>query len=478
MRHHGGVNDLDPTPTPDPWPAYEPAPALIADTAPLATEAPADAPEPAGPRTGSARQNRLAVLGTVVALVVLAFGGGVAVGRVTAPGAAGEPVASAGTGVVPTPPPSAGPGLPSDGARLGRADAKVVVDYWADYQCPFCSKFAQEMIPQLAALIEDGTVALVHHDFAFIGPESTDAAVAVRCAIGEGSYWQMHDAVYAAQSGENKGAFAPARLAQVAASVGLDPTAFGTCMGDHATRVAVLDETGAGVRSGITSTPTIDVNGHRFLGVPKPADLLAAISAAAAGASPEPLPSAAPMSDPWSATTTAGRTAGDAAAPLTVELWMDYQAKGSTALANDLEPGLRDRIASGAIRVVRHDLALLGTDSSMAAVTVRCTEAQAGPAWFVHDILAVSAQGAGTGILDVDNILTFAARLGLHVAALDTCLADASVTDQVAADTAAGQALGLDAGPAVIVRRGDAEVARYTGELDAAAILTALDAVK
>jgi protein-disulfide isomerase len=510
MRHHGHVNDLDPIPA-DPAdpattsmplnrPTHEAPQAAAPDEAPWPNEAPwsnetpssapASAPlwpEPVQPEPGfqperaggpprASGQNRVAVVATMVALIVLSFGAGFATSRLTTPSAEPDlPTASAETGVVPTPA-ATGIALPSDGARLGSADATVVVEYWADYQCPFCSKFATEVIPQLTDLIADGTVALVHRDYAFIGPESTDAAVAVRCAIGEGRYWQMHDAVYAAQSGENQGAFARARLAQIAASVGLDGTAFAACMDDHAIRVAVLDDTAAGVRTGIVSTPTVDVNGHRFLGVPPVAELLAAIEGAAAGASPAPLPTAEPAADPWTGTATDGRTAGDAAAPLTVELWMDYQSTAAAAIVNDLEPGLRERVAAGDVQVVRHDLALLGDESVLAAATVRCTERQDGPGWFIHDILAVSAQGAGAGIFTVDNILTLAARLGLRVADLDACLADGAAAAEVTADTADGTALGLTAGPAVIVSRGGAEVTRLTGTLDAAAILAAIDA--
>ncbi|MDP2350256.1 MAG: thioredoxin domain-containing protein, partial [Chloroflexota bacterium] len=171
------------------------------------------------------RQNGLAMLGTVALAVVLAFGGGLVVGRATAPGGASAPSDPGATpGPVPTVVPSAGVVVPHDGARLGRADAKVTIEYWADYQCPYCAKFAQEVIPQLESRIADGTIALVHRDFAFLGPESVDAAIAVHCAAREDKYWVMHDAVYAAQNGENRGGFARPRLAQVAASVGLDAT--------------------------------------------------------------------------------------------------------------------------------------------------------------------------------------------------------------------------------------------------------------
>jgi protein-disulfide isomerase len=242
--------------------------------------------------------------------------------------------------------------------------------------------------------------------------------------------------------------------------------------------VDVLDDTSAGVRAGIESTPTSDVNGNRFLGVPDMPAFLAAIDAAAAGATPAPLPTAQPPVDPWTGIATSGREAGAAEAPVTVELWMDYQATGSAVIANDLGPELRSRITAGDIRVVQHDLAALGEESVIAASTVRCVARQDGPTWFTHDVLAVSARGQGAGIYTPTSILRFGARLGLDVRALSDCLDDPAIGSAVAAETAEGAADGLIAGPVVIVRTASTEVARFSGELDVAAITAAIDGAR
>ncbi len=436
-------------------------------------------PAPAPPGGSARRSNRVAVGGLMALIVALAFGGGLAVGRATAPagdGTAAVPVATVDpSALVPTPIASAPPALESEGNRLGSANAKVVIDYWADYQCPFCAKFVQETIPQLEPLIADGTVALVHHDYAFLGPESTAAAIAVRCAGREGKYWPMHDAVNAAQGGENQGAFARARLLEVGASIGLDPETLNACMDDRSVMVEVLDDMAAGFRTGIESTPTIDVNGNRFTGVPDMSRLTAAIDAAVAGATPAPLPTAKPATDPWSGTATSGREAGDAAAPVTVQLWMDYQSTDSAAVAEDLGPELRTRVAEGKVRLELRDLAQLGDQSVIAGQAVRCTAAQGGPAWFVNDILSVSAQGADAGIYTADNIVRLASQLGLDVKAMDACLVDTALARAVTDETATGQTIGLEAGPSIVVLKGGKEVARFSGVLDVAKVLAAID---
>lgn len=517
MGHHDHVNDLDPNDAPATGPSD---PATSADAAP-ADPVPAAGPAPAGPDPQSVpvspvpepvvtaaggptapssvrTQNRIAVIGTVALVVALAFGGGFATGRATAPGGAssespgtglvpatpapsGAPDASAAPGASagpgdPTPLPSSGPNVPSEGNRLGSADAKVVVEYWADYQCPFCGKFAKETIPQLLPKIEDGTIALVHRDYAFIGPESIDAAVAVHCAEKDGKYWTMHDALYAAQKGENQGAFSRTNLNAIATTAGLDGAKIEACLDDHGALVDVLADTAEAVRIGIESTPTIIVNGTRFLGVPDMAKLNAAIEAAVAGATPAPQASPQASANPWTTTRTDGLTAGDPAAPVTVDLWMDYQSKDSATIANDLAPELRKRIDAGTVQAKLHSLALLGDESVVAATALRCVAAQGGPTWFVSDILSISGQGADAGIYTADNLLRFIAQLGLDVRAFDTCLADPSVAQAVKDETDAGKADGMAAGPVVIVTGGAASPDRFTAPVDAAKVLAAIDA--
>ncbi len=445
---------------------------------------PAVGPVPAAPpqvRT----QNRIALAGTVLLVVAMVAGGAFLVGRGTSgdtPGAAIGVTPTPGSTVdpsapVPTPAVSQDPiaGLPHDGNRLGSAQAQVVVEYWADYQCPFCAKFAQERLPDLFPRIADGTVAVVHRDFAFIGPESFDAAVAVRCAGREGAYWPMHDAVYAAQDGENQGAFSRDRLVSIGQSVGIDAATMEACLDDRSLLVDVLDDTSTAIRTAVESTPTVDINGTRLLGVPKPGEMEAAIDRALAGATPVPLPTQAPVRDPWAGLPIEGRVAGDASAPVTVDLWLDYQAADGTAVANDLGPELRTRVSDGRVRVVLHDLALLGDESVVAAGMLRCVGSQGGPTFLVSDILSASAQGPGAEIYTPTNLLRFGAQLGLDIRALDTCMADPATDQAVSDETDRGRALGLDVGPSVVVSRGGTEVARFSGTLDVQQVLAAID---
>ena len=192
-------------------------------------------------------------------------------------GVIGPTVAPAGAelgGPLVTPPPVASPSAftptdLADGNALGDADAPVTVEVWADYQCPYCALFSQQVEPQLIAqYVETGQVRLVFRDLAFLGDESRWAAVAASLAAEQDAFWPYHDYLFANQLGENAGSFSVERLQRIASLVGLDRSAFDAGLELDAARATFADirtqfEADA-TRLGIRSTPTIVVDGTRL----------------------------------------------------------------------------------------------------------------------------------------------------------------------------------------------------------------------
>ena len=199
------------------------------------------------------------------------------------------------------PPGTSSPVALADGKTLGAGGAPVTIDLWADFQCPFCGTFSQQTEPQLVSTyVATGKAKLVFHDFAFIGQESIDAAVAATCADQQGKFWPYHDYLYANQGAvENQGAFAPARLLQIAVAVGLDQGTYNTCISSTATLQQVNQEHQQGIGAGVTGTPTIFINSKQQTAYDL-ASLSASIDTAYGNATPAPLPSGAatPSSSP------------------------------------------------------------------------------------------------------------------------------------------------------------------------------------
>ncbi|HYN47951.1 MAG TPA: thioredoxin domain-containing protein [Candidatus Nanopelagicales bacterium] len=262
--------------------------------------------EPAAVQASGSGPRRLAILGYLGAVVLGAVIGAAALALATG-GGGSAPSPSP----VPTAAPSAGPTEPPAGNTIGRLDAPVTVEVWADYQCPFCRLEDQLFGGAIdREYVTPGIVRIVYRDFAFLGQESTDAAVAARCAGAQDPAAQRryHDALYTFQQGENEGRFARANLVQVAEIAGVSSSAaFTACLDDPAVAKAVADETTAGRNVGVTSTPTLRLRGpggERVLTGfsqtwPPLRDAIEAVRVAApASPSPAPAGSSAPSPSP------------------------------------------------------------------------------------------------------------------------------------------------------------------------------------
>jgi protein-disulfide isomerase len=150
---------------------------------------------------------------------------------------------------------------------LGSRQAKVTIDEFGDFQCPYCGEFVRQTEPRvIATYVATGKARIIWHTLAFIGPESTLAGRAAWCAQQRGKFWEYFAVLYQHQGGENTGTFNTARLERWAGDVGMDRTTFGTCLTDPRSLAGV--ETGAqeARQAGITATPGFLVNGQKATG--------------------------------------------------------------------------------------------------------------------------------------------------------------------------------------------------------------------
>ena len=133
--------------------------------------------------------------------------------------------------------PTAGPdselfaGIEQDGMVLGDPDAEVEFILYEDFQCPFCARFTQQVLPRVVEdYVREGTVRIRFHPLAALGRESLWAAMAARCAADQGVFWEYYEVLFANQAAENSGVFEKSRLKAFGAIVGLDQTEFDACV--------------------------------------------------------------------------------------------------------------------------------------------------------------------------------------------------------------------------------------------------------
>ena len=150
---------------------------------------------------------------------------------------------------------------------LGAPSAPVTIEIFSDFQCPNCRQFATEVVPWMRqSWLADGFVKVVYHDFAARGSESVLAAQAAHCAGDQGRFWEFHDVLFNAQSGENKGAFSTAKLHDMAQSLGLELASFDKCLDSGKYKTAVETASKAAMDRGFRGTPTYLVNGRETRG--------------------------------------------------------------------------------------------------------------------------------------------------------------------------------------------------------------------
>lgn len=180
--------------------------------------------------------------------------------------------------------------IPNDGRTLGNPDAPVTIVEWADYQCPFCKAFGDNILPSVIDdYVKTGKVKIEFRDMPFLDDrsgsgESDKAAEAAACAIDQGKFWQMHDTIFANQHGENEGAFSDDRLRSMAGLAGLDTGQFNACFDARTHQNDVQASQTEGQQAGVTSTPTLFINGQKVDYTGNYDDLKADIEAALANA--------------------------------------------------------------------------------------------------------------------------------------------------------------------------------------------------
>ena len=108
----------------------------------------------------------------------------------------------------------------------------------------------------------NGQVRFVFRHLAFIGPESRWAAEATECANEQDRFWDYYDKLFEEQGGENVGDFSQDRLKQFAADLELDTETFNQCVDSGKYAAKVRGESTEAQQLGVSSTPTLFVNGR------------------------------------------------------------------------------------------------------------------------------------------------------------------------------------------------------------------------
>ncbi len=151
---------------------------------------------------------------------------------------------------------SAPPPPPDEGDHVRGKGAIVVIEY-GDYECPYCAR-VDRMLAELP-------VRRVFRHFPVTSkhPRARVLAAAGEAAASQGRFWEMHDSLFGDQ-----GHLDDPHLWRRARELELDLDRFEADRRSAAAMERIQRDFRSGIRAGVTTTPTLFVEGERFVGVP------------------------------------------------------------------------------------------------------------------------------------------------------------------------------------------------------------------
>jgi protein-disulfide isomerase len=152
----------------------------------------------------------------------------------------------------------------------GKPDAPVKIVEFGDFKCPSCQYFSQNVFPQLKKdYLDTGKAALYFMNFPFIDPDSTTAALAAQAVYHQNNdaFWTYYDAIYKNQGKEHVTWATPEFLVELAQKQGLnlDFERLKKDINDKTYKKEVDEQYAAGEKAGVSSTPTLFINGKEFV---------------------------------------------------------------------------------------------------------------------------------------------------------------------------------------------------------------------
>jgi protein-disulfide isomerase len=151
---------------------------------------------------------------------------------------------------------------------IGSASAPVTIDIYQDYMCPYCGQFERAQTSDLKVLVDSGTAKVAFHVMAFLDDNSSGTKYSTRAANAFVVVAQkepdkalaFNSALFVNQPSEGSTGLTDAEIATRAKSVGVSD-AVANSLASLSQADFVKSSNDAAFAAGITSTPTIKING-------------------------------------------------------------------------------------------------------------------------------------------------------------------------------------------------------------------------
>lgn len=155
---------------------------------------------------------------------------------------------------------------PADSPAKGNPAAKIVIQEFSDFQCPFCGR----VNPTIAEVLEKhgNDVKVVWRNmplpFHKEAPLAAEASIEIQKQKGDKAFWQYHDKLFAGQKEPGLGREALEKYAEEIG--GIDMAKFKAALDSGTHKARVEADMNAGQKAGISGTPGFVINGYFISG--------------------------------------------------------------------------------------------------------------------------------------------------------------------------------------------------------------------
>lgn len=153
-----------------------------------------------------------------------------------------------------------------------------------------------------------------------------------------------------------------------------------------------------------------------------------------------------------------GLSLGDANAPVTIDIFEDFQCPACRSFTESIEPlVIQNLVAPGKARYVFHNYPFIdgngvgnSGESDQAANAAMCANEQ-GKFWEMHAILYANWNGENQGNLSDRRLQAMAESIGLDMNTFNDCFNANKYEDDIQADFDLGEQMGVSGTPSVFV---------------------------
>ncbi|HEX6062653.1 MAG TPA: thioredoxin domain-containing protein [Longimicrobiales bacterium] len=145
----------------------------------------------------------------------------------------------------------------------GNQNANVVVFEFADFQCPYCARFAREIFPRIdSAYVRTGKIQWIFVNMPLPNhPHAWAASEAAMCAgaVSE-KFWPMHDRLFNAQAEWTAAADPAAHMQRYARDAGVAVEGFQACVQSDRTAALLVRDVMYATNARVSGTPAFMIN--------------------------------------------------------------------------------------------------------------------------------------------------------------------------------------------------------------------------